>query len=851
MIRVNRKKIAIISLLFLIIVIELLALGLSSAEKTKEINMKIIDSQGKLEDFSVTINAFDGGKSGYYITLPERVNGILVKNYLISKKEIITDEETVKNITTENLVESYNIEEDVNVDNNNTQNTTNTTEEILQIVKMQAGDRVYLTKEELENTEITIKVEYDLKEIAEETLYNNRISLEAEKEIKLEIQGYLPTTVKIKNKEINEEIGALISKEINQSEVTIVDVYNLELLKDEKAYEITDENSIQIILSKLDATKKYKIYKWTNNKVQEITEITKLENTISFMNSKLEPIIVCTKNERDTINSINLTDYLPKLLANKSLFETQALNTWDGNVSSGFKFGDGTESNPYLISTGDELAYLAGQVNAGTTYQGNYFQIAADIDINGKTWTPIGNTNNSFRGVLDGAGHTIANAVINITSESNNIETYGFFGTIGGGNSETIIKNIEFNNIKVDFNVTREINSNNYGYKIGIVAGAIYNNAGIKNVSVKNSQIIHNGTLTAIYNQSWSNTTYYAPILFVGGIAGDTVYSSTNENTSSYAWFTANQTVTVSQLQVNVAAQNGLQISADGSVFSALIGKDDLITASGKYTDLLNQLPVNLAPVSTGKNVTDGKMDMYLGTVNANATSGKYELTATKETEINSTTTEAQGKFLAFDIFLKVESKTNIELTANSGIKATGAKSTGIENAARIAFVVQGNKPAGTDLTTIQQMNAGQVYIWEPNYDTHTPAAISHAIGNYNKTLADFGLTSMPSATQTNAEQILTDGVKAEITTGILLPDTTAAANGTFFTTITPDYKTKSDFGKNGTDKLPIFTLEPGITKIRVYCWIEGQDYDCENDASGGNIALDLQITRSETQPGG
>jgi len=47
MIKVNRKKIAIISLLFLIIVIELLALGLSSAEKTKEINMKIIDSQGK------------------------------------------------------------------------------------------------------------------------------------------------------------------------------------------------------------------------------------------------------------------------------------------------------------------------------------------------------------------------------------------------------------------------------------------------------------------------------------------------------------------------------------------------------------------------------------------------------------------------------------------------------------------------------------------------------------------------------------------------------------------------------------------------------------------------------------
>lgn len=64
--------------------------------------------------------------------------------------------------------------------------------------------------------------------------------------------------------------------------------------------------------------------------------------------------------------------------------------------------------------------------------------------------------------------------------------------------------------------------------------------------------------------------------------------------------------------------------------------------------------------------------------------------------------------------------------------------------------------------------------------------------------------------------------------------------------------KTTSAFGANpDTDKVEIFTLQPGITKIRVYCWIEGQDYDCENDASGGNIALNLQITRSANQPTG
>lgn len=91
--KVNKKKIAIISLLFLIIIIELLALGLSSAEKIKEINIKVVDSEKKLEDFSFKINAYDSGKSGYYITLPETVNSIVAKEYLVSKKEINTSSE--------------------------------------------------------------------------------------------------------------------------------------------------------------------------------------------------------------------------------------------------------------------------------------------------------------------------------------------------------------------------------------------------------------------------------------------------------------------------------------------------------------------------------------------------------------------------------------------------------------------------------------------------------------------------------------------------------------------------------------------------------------------------------------
>ena len=45
--------------------------------------------------------------------------------------------------------------------------------------------------------------------------------------------------------------------------------------------------------------------------------------------------------------------------------------------------------------------------------------------------------------------------------------------------------------------------------------------------------------------------------------------------TSSYAWFTANQTVTVSTLQVNVKASNGLQISADAQNWKTVLEKTD------------------------------------------------------------------------------------------------------------------------------------------------------------------------------------------------------------------------------------------------------------------------------------
>ena len=52
--------------------------------------------------------------------------------------------------------------------------------------------------------------------------------------------------------------------------------------------------------------------------------------------------------------------------------------------------------------------------------------------------------NNPFKGVFNGAGRKIVNAKITISGSlpTQQVDTYGFFGSIGSGSSETIIKNI-------------------------------------------------------------------------------------------------------------------------------------------------------------------------------------------------------------------------------------------------------------------------------------------------------------------------------------------------------------------------------------------------------------------------
>ena len=87
---------------------------------------------------------------------------------------------------------------------------------------------------------------------------------------------------------------------------------------------------------------------------------------------------------------------------------------WDGTSTAGFGGGDGSSAETACeIANGEQLAFLAQQVNGGADYEGKFFKLTADIDLGGKEWAPIGGYYHCFKGTFDGDGHTVSNFTIN------------------------------------------------------------------------------------------------------------------------------------------------------------------------------------------------------------------------------------------------------------------------------------------------------------------------------------------------------------------------------------------------------------------------------------------------------
>ena len=548
--KINKKRIILLMILICLLILQIKAFTDSQANKVLEITLNAKDSKAILEDSVITLEATNEGESGYSIVLPEVVNEKRVSKYYITEKNIETDEETntgnVENIQAEETVSS-NIEKD-------------------------AGDKIYLTEEEIQSQKVEIQVEYDTITKGDTTLYYE------EKETKLEdgkiitLEGYVEdgTKVTIENR-LQEEIPQI---DTYLNEYTFYSAYDI-CLEKENTEEVITSGNITISVESDDLeeenNKEYKILHILDNEKTEKTETTEnvevtaeeietvkevetveiSKNKISFEIENLETESLSTFAilQKEKIAEVTVEEGESEIIQDDSAYPVMSnallmamdLNTgveaWDGTVSDDFSWGTGSEETPYLIADGADLAYLAAQVRNGNTYEGRYFQLANDIDLGGRDWTPIGTSQNSFRGILDGAGHTIYNAKIIVASlPDQTYEAYGIFASLGGGDTRAIIRNLELSNINVDIaasgdtgtidegflGIGASVNQDEEGLHIGTLAGAMYKNATVSNVIVNDSTIQDSGVITV---------TNYQFQFSVGGVIGY-VSNGYNNNTN-------------------------------------------------------------------------------------------------------------------------------------------------------------------------------------------------------------------------------------------------------------------------------------------------------------------------------
>lgn len=170
--------------------------------------------------------------------------------------------------------------------------------------------------------------------------------------------------------------------------------------------------------------------------------------------------------------------------------------------------GSGTEDEPWLIGTAEELAFLAHEImNTFNWTVGKHFQLTSDIDLEGKLWTPIGTKNIPFRGSFDGDGFVIENMTVGNSTNPWQDNVFGLFGAVSGD-----IKNVGLVDISIDASIPG-FGSDNPVY-IGGITGRL---AG----SVSNSFVSGDISVT---------TEAYAS--YIGGIVGRVGYADMDAGAS-------------------------------------------------------------------------------------------------------------------------------------------------------------------------------------------------------------------------------------------------------------------------------------------------------------------------------
>ena len=126
----------------------------------------------------------------------------------------------------------------------------------------------------------------------------------------------------------------------------------------------------------------------------------------------------------------------------------------------------------YTVTTAKGLLAVAAEINAG---KNDYnITLAADIDLNGEVWTPIGTLEKIYKGTFDGAGFTIKNLKNSVAAGENAL--------IGQATGGCVVKNLNLTNIEIKTDT-------NAAAVIGVTLKNAVGLVTIENVHIRNAKI--------------------------------------------------------------------------------------------------------------------------------------------------------------------------------------------------------------------------------------------------------------------------------------------------------------------------------------------------------------------------
>ena len=325
---------------------------------------------------------------------------------------------------------------------------------------------------------------------------------------------------------------------------------------------------------------------------------------------------------------------------------------------------------------------------------------------------------------------------------------------------------------------------------------------------------------------------------------------------STYAWFSANRTVSIEGITAKVSAAEGLQISLDGVSWGASVTVDaEKLAGVASYNTYV--YPNELHPVSTTGATSSNEIQFYDGIVSSDGTELSSAASATRTT----TTNAASGKYIMFDVYLKNSSsrdKDDLLLGANSSValgaaeNKKGQPNSGLENSVRIGFALHPDTAIFTASQSEIVALSGKplVSVWEPNYNAHIPEVValdSRVEKSATSDFATLGLLQAGSGTITGINGTTNNTYMSNFTTvrtAAVAPETPlTAVDGTVTVTPGTGEGVPSTTAMTGGTQLTL--TGNAISKLTIYIWLEGQDPDCIDTASTGKY-LDFAINLSK-----